>query len=383
MLFTLVLIVVVPFFVIALILRLHRVFKWDWLEKILSRADALNERRRRRYIPLIEILFIPVIALLVYMSFRNIKPDQPRFDNRIAVLADSTDLEYFAPLLSRQFEQVIRTPQPEKQFRLEFFSGESPARLSGYNYLIVLAPRPESLTRKAIIQDLGLPADSTTAGIRLLQRNTTQGSRLVIAGWAPSPEKLSAEFNERGSSLSREIQKDALTCRRGELFTTRKEAAVSRDLLERFGWSFTKQGDLQLVETDEKEKFAAFSPWSPGRYMFVHWVENGDTAMLTPEWMIRTRNRLCESFYDSTYVDSHFFKPEHTEFLGRKALVTRGLWADDNPVSGGPFTNYLFYDPDDRRIYMVDVFVFRPGQDKLPYLQPLEVIVHTFITAAE
>ncbi|MBN2416460.1 DUF4837 family protein [bacterium] len=384
MLFTLVLIVIVPFVLIALLFRLQRIFQWGWLEKLLQKTDRLNERRRRRYIPVIEVLFIPVIVVLVYLSFRNIKPEHPRFDNRIAVVVDAADINYWGPVLSRQFERIVRTPQPEKQFQLVLFNDAKPSQLAGYNYQIVLASRASSPVRALISELPGGPADTAETEIRLIRRgDAVNGGRLVIAGWADSPDCLQVELERRGDELFAQIEEDAMTCRRGALFTSRKEAAVTRDLLERFGWSFTKFADMELVESSEDASFAAFSPFSPGRYLFVHWVENGDTALINPRWMIETRNRLCDQYYDSTYVDRHFFQPKRTTFLGRTALVTRGLWADDRPTSGGPFVNYLFYDPGDRRLYMIDVFVFRPGQDKLPFLQPLEVLAHTFITVRE
>lgn len=384
MLFTLVLIVIVPFFLIALLFRLQRLFNWQWLEKLLQKADIINERRRRRYIPIIEVLFIPVIAVLVYVSFRSIKPEHPRFDNRIAVIADSADVRFLEPVLRRQFERIVRTPQPEKQFQLGLFSDAALSQLRGYNYRIVLSSRADDGSGSIITGELGLSADTASAAIRVMRpADTRERGRLLIAGWADSPGRLREELERRGDELFDLIQKDAMTCRRGALFTSRKEAAVSKDLLQQFGWSFTKLADMELVESDKEEGFAAFSPFTPGRYMFVHWVENGDTACLNPDWMRERCNHLCDLFYDSTYVDSHFFLPKRTTFLGRPALVTRGLWADDRPTSGGPFVNYLFYNAGDKRVYMIDVFVFRPGQEKLPFLQPLEVLAHTFITIRE
>ena len=53
---------------------------------------------------------------------------------------------------------------------------------------------------------------------------------------------------------------------------------------------------------------------------------------------------------------------------------------NDGKVAGGPFINYTFHDPLSRRVYMIDVAVFAPARDKVPYLRRLDVIAHTFYT---
>lgn len=383
MLFKLILIVVLPFFFIALLLRLQRIFKWEWLEKLLRKTD-MPAGRHRRYLPLVELLFIPVIIVLVVISFRKIKPQQPQYDSRIAVLADSLDLDRYRGLLTEKLGNIIRTPQPEQMFQLHFFSGVPLSGLAGFNYVLVLSSDPSGHAAGVITDELKIRPVQGRAVLEILRRpGENRGNRVTAAVMADSPPLLTAALHARGKEILAAVKEDAMHCKRDALFTSGKEAAVSEDLLETYGWSFTRLADMQLAEENPEQGFVAFSPWTPGRYLFVHWVEQGDTAWLNPRWMKETRNSICAVHYDSTYVTRHYFRSERRDFLGRPALVTRGLWADDNPDMGGPFTNYTFYDPGDKRVYMIDVFVFRPGQDKLPFLVPLEVMAHTFITAGE
>jgi len=101
---------------------------------------------------------------------------------------------------------------------------------------------------------------------------------------------------------------------------------------------------------------------------------------LTPEWIIETRNRIGTDQYSGITVENSYLTMAYTNYLGRPAIKTRGLWGDAEPVMGGPFTNYSFYDRTQKRLYMIDMFVYRPGRLKLPFLQPMEVLAHTFVT---
>jgi len=383
MLFKLAIILIIPFFAIALLLRMHRFFHWNWLEKILLKVDLADNMRRKRYVPIIEMLFIPVILVMAFLSFRHIKPDKPRFDNRIAVIADSTDWNRFELLLRSSFEQVLRTPQPEKYFNLFHTSKIAISQVAAFQYVLILTSNfGQGSISKSLESDFDLNPHNENNFCRIFFQPTIR-NQIVVAYCAENSDSLETLLRQESPDIYREIERDAKNCKRGELFTSRHENKTARELLEKYGWAFTKQADMKVIEELPEGGFVAFSPWSPGRYLFVHWVENGDTSFLSPEWMLKTRNTICKAHYDSIYVDSHYLNFSRTDFLGRKALVTHGLWVDDNPSIGGPFINFTFYNPGDRRVYMIDTFVFRPGQEKLPFLLPLEVMAHTFISAVD
>ena len=99
--------------------------------------------------------------------------------------------------------------------------------------------------------------------------------------------------------------------------------------------------------------------------------------------MINTRDSLCAIHYSGVKVENQYLTMVSDNFIGHPALISRGLWADNDPVMGGPFTNFSFYESSQKRLYMIDMFVYRPGKLKLPYLLPMEVLAHTFVTEDE
>jgi hypothetical protein len=102
--------------------------------------------------------------------------------------------------------------------------------------------------------------------------------------------------------------------------------------------------------------------------------------MINKEWVINTRNRLTSKFYEKDRVEDHFLENANVMFAGRPAYLVKGLWANDEKVTGGPFRNYSFYDSDSKRIYMVDTAVWHPSGEKAPYLRQVDLMSQTFKT---
>ncbi|MFQ5435205.1 MAG: DUF4837 family protein [Anaerolineae bacterium] len=123
----------------------------------------------------------------------------------------------------------------------------------------------------------------------------------------------------------------------------------------------------------------------PGRerWLFVHWIDDGDSSQINDEWAIQTRNKLTRKFYQNDYIDEKNTAAKRVNFLNRPAVMLEGLWANDENVAGGPFRNYTFYDEASGRIYMIDIAVFFPGGEKEPFLRQLDVMAHSFQTAQE
>ena len=68
-------------------------------------------------------------------------------------------------------------------------------------------------------------------------------------------------------------------------------------------------------------------------------------------------------------------------FQGHEATILKGLWQNEKYGMGGAFETYLFFSGD--RFFMVDISVYHPDGDKLPFLRELRAIASTFVVDAE
>ena len=91
------------------------------------------------------------------------------------------------------------------------------------------------------------------------------------------------------------------------------------------------------------------------------------------------RDRIGEAYLGGKTVEPYYLHSQEGRFLGRRALITTGLWADSDPVIGGPFHNVTFYDETSGRSYMIDCSVHAAGDEKLPILRRLRVLARSFV----
>ena len=73
---------------------------------------------------------------------------------------------------------------------------------------------------------------------------------------------------------------------------------------------------------------------------------------------------------------------EAVEFAGRPAVRLSGWWGNRALVGGGPFRSYCFFEPSQRRVYIIDVSLFAPGVGKVPLMRNLDAVAHTFAVRA-
>ena len=145
MLLFLFLIVVVPFLLITVLLKLHQHFDWPFLEKIFVKIEKLTDRKRKRRYPVFEIIGVLFVGLFVLFAFRSgQKQSMPEFDSRVTILADPADFTLYEEPFKDIFERTRRTPQPEQTFYVQFESDPSVLRNGKFQFIIIPVVKDDS-----------------------------------------------------------------------------------------------------------------------------------------------------------------------------------------------------------------------------------------------
>ena len=79
------------------------------------------------------------------------------------------------------------------------------------------------------------------------------------------------------------------------------------------------------------------------------------------------------------FITEEAFSPfmKKTKFLDFEAFETRGTWEVKNKFMAGPFVNYTVKDTVNKRLLVLEGFVFAPSISKRDYLFELEAIIKT------
>jgi len=329
--------------------------------------------------------FYLVLLGFFLMVSCSLKPRGWWREGVVAVMADSTDWEAVQGVLRSVFERVVRTPQLEKTFSLRYVKEEDFARYTEFRYL-VLAATLESRGEIGKIVGGVISDPEIRKGVEegkyyvWVQRNQWAKDQIMVILVAKDVPTLREKIGSNSDFLYAIFDTDFNQRLKKEMFERGEQKEIEKKLMALYGWTLRVQHDYFLVQEFPEEGFVWFRRMYPERWIFVRWVDGGDTALLNAQWVAGERNRIGAVYYGGDRVVNQYFFSHRSSFLGRTAQITSGLWENDYKVAGGPFKNYTFYDPLSRRVYMIDLAVFAPGRDKVFFLRRLEVIARTFRT---
>lgn len=328
-----------------------------------------------------------MLPLLIILSC-SFKPRGWWDEGMIAVMASIEDWEAMQGTIGPVFERVVRTPQIETTFRLRLVPEKEFDRYSEYRYIIMMA----TLESKGRVADLvkGVVSDpvirqSVESGDHFIftQRNQWAKDQIMAILVAKDMQTLKQKIASNEDFLYAIFDTDVNYRIKKYMYEHKEQKEVSRTLMSRYGWTLRLPHDYFIAQELADENMIWFRRRFPERWLFVRWIAGGDTTLLDPYWVVGERNRIGAVYYGGDEVVTKYLYSQPTTFLGRKALITTGLWENDEKVAGGPFKNYTFYDPLSRRVYMIDVAVFAPDREKAPYLRRMDIMARTFRTVFE
>ena len=327
-----------------------------------------------------------VLMILVVLSGAcSIKPRGWESEGVIAVMADEGDWTALEPNLRKAFEKVIRTPQIETTYILRFVKPDEFKTYTEYRKLILLATL-ESKGQVGEIVNRVIAHPEIRAQVErgerfyIIQKNQWAKEQLMLILVAKDLEALKEQLLVNDENVYK-VFDEALTGQlEKEMFDKKEQKELEERLMRTYNWNLRMQHDYFVAQEFPVDGFIWFRRLFPERWIFVRWIDGGSPDLLTQEWVMGERDRIGVEYYGGDKVAEKYLFSYRGEFLGRPAQITQGLWENDDKVAGGPFKNYTSYDEYTQRIYMIDLAIFAPERDKMPYLKRHEIIAHSFQT---
>ena len=332
-------------------------------------------------------VMIMVIGILLLMGACAEKPRSIWQEGVISVMADEEDWEAVQGVLRSTYEKVIRTPQIEHRFRLFHVPDSLFDYYSKAHFLILASTLKSKGKTGRIVQNMLTDSTlrrsiETGENFLFIRRNQWAQEQMMLILVAKNRIELRNKIQSYSITLYNLVQNEVDKVLTKEVLHNRENKELEKQLMDRYSWTMRLQRDYFLAQAFPEDNFLWMKRLLPDRWIFVKWVDHGDTSLLNQKWVVSERNRIGKTYYKDFVerVADKFLFSRKTTFLGRPALITTGLWERVDGTAGGPFENYTFYDEPSGRVFMIDIAVFAPGKDKMPYLRRMEVMVETFRT---
>ncbi|AHM62575.1 hypothetical protein D770_21640 [Flammeovirgaceae bacterium 311] len=160
---------------------------------------------------------------------------------------------------------------------------------------------------------------------------------------------------------------------------------LSNMLSEQYGFSLRFPAGYEVAKQDSNFVWIRLLDNQVDKSIWATWKPYTDQKVFERENITQFRNSVARNYIwgsdSTTYMrlENQFpLDMEETNFNGRFAIETRGLWRLEKMVMGGPFISYTFVDEATNRLYYIEGFTYAPGQDKRAAISEMEAILWTF-----
>lgn len=307
--------------------------------------------------------------------------------NKVLVFADSSVWVEIQDTVKEIMEREIFTPQPENIFYTLYKNPEELGKVTRFPNLLILGTLNSEGEMQNLIDKLLSPQSKARvkqdSAFLFKKKDPWALDQILVVCVAKDVPTLKKNLDKEKDAIFNTFDNYIAKYVFQTLYDQLEQKEIEKSLMERHGWSVRVQHDYYVAVDSVEMGYVWLRRFDPQRWLSVYYEPTDDPSLLSKEWMLETRQKLANSFYDGDYVyeDSLIHvQRKVVDFNGRYAIRLDGVWQNDEHVMGGPFRSYGFYNKSDGRLYLIDMAVYAPGERKYPYIRQVEGIASTFKT---
>lgn len=341
---------------------------------------------KKNILILITTFFLGVLTL----NSCDTRKDAIGSEDKILVVADSTDWIFLQDSIQAVFEQTRLTPQTEKIFTLQKVEANNLNKIKRWKNILLIGTLQTSgqvgkLLENALDAEAKKRVEQDSAFV-FVQNNPWALNQILMVLVARDIPTLSHRLASEKTLLFKIFDDHVNKLVKSQMYRMKEQKDLNQLLQKKYGWHVRVQHDYFIATEDDTNKVVWLRRFGLGesgsqRWLLVHWLDAADPSLIEePQWIINLRNQLAAKYYEGDQVLPEFTSSEIVNFQGRRAMRVDGLWENNTVLVGGPFRAFAFYEESTGRIYLIDLTVLAPGEKKLPFLRQLDIMAHTFST---
>jgi hypothetical protein len=215
------------------------------------------------------------------------------------------------------------------------------------------------------------------------ERDRWAQGQVVATLNAPDTESFTAYMHENKNSLTKFFTEIEMK-RTGALLEKSYSVMVMDSVRKLFDIMLYVPSDMAYNRV-EKDFFWASNNAKTGRTdLLVYTFPYTDANTFTKEYLIAKRDSVLKINLPGAFPNSYMVTETNLEVTytpitvrGNYCGVLRGLWKMVGDMMGGPFVSHIRLDEENRRIVVVEGFVFAPESDKRNFIRRIEAALYT------
>lgn len=303
--------------------------------------------------------------------------------NAIIVATDVETWDEVEPAIRAALEPTIQTVREERPFRLTHQDpnvSDHWGSLRRFRQVLAVGTRGDFWVAEALA---GHPEAAEVRAPDIVQvRSLWARDQLVTVVLVPETGKNEA-IGQVADALFELMDRQYRDWARNRMFVSGRNTALADSLLASVGFSFLFPNVYRYSVQDSVFRFRNDNP-SPTeriREVAVTWKTPLPEENPTREELAEWRVELAEEYYVNPQVlDTMIVSFGEITVAELEGVEFQSAWANppDRWVAGGPFITRALRCPDQDRLYLVDAWLYAPGQDKYEYMIQLQTILNSF-----
>lgn len=316
--------------------------------------------------------------------------------NRVNIVIDDALLKGpVADSLDYYYQQAYPLmPQPEAVYDLNIIDAGDldvlPARKELRTYVILADLNDEtSETTRLVTADLGeekmLAAREDYRKGTSIVTNRWASDQLIIYLFAEGPDelaKLVAQSYPAASARITSADRDMLLA---NTYQSGHNEVIADSIKRLVGISIDIPVDYKVARAEKNFVWMRRDLGVVTQNILITSVPYVGEDQISVDSAVAYRNAIGEMAVRSDTEGSYMTTndrdlpvlPFVSTIDGKYAFEARGIWEMTDDFLGGPFFTYLLPAPEQKKLFVIDVFTFAPSKGKRNYMQQLEVIAQS------
>lgn len=167
-------------------------------------------------------------------------------------------------------------------------------------------------------------------------------------------------------------------------FAQNNNTGISAKIKEQFGFSIAMPPGYFIAKSGSDYMWIRLEHSKYSQALFFYCRDFTDSSDFNANRIIAFRNKVAKEnipgALPGSYMTTDTILPRavrNLPFGGKRAVEVRGLWCVVNDYMGGPFVNYTFLSPDNRKLITAEGYVYHPNNPKRDLLLQLESILYS------
>lgn len=309
--------------------------------------------------------------------------------NAIIVGIPDANWEEVGPVIQEGLRPTIFTVRDERTFRVTQKDPSDPdwTLLRQFRQVLLVGSPEDPWLEDAVARARRAGEDLTPP--RLVQTYDVWARGQVVSMMLTPPGIPPGEVGPLTDSLQALLDRQLREIYLARMFASGRNDSLRAHLASTAGFSLELP---RVYYWDQQDSVWVFRNDNPDpsrliRQVGVTWRSPLPEAMPDAEELVAWRQWMVNGFYqDEQVTELHASEFTRGRLGGREVVQLQAIWA--NPPGsdwprGGPILARAVACPEQDRLYLVDAWLYAPGEDKYQYMIQLETILDSFRCGAE